>query len=80
MFPDIALRPYFEKGIKDSRHKRQFENIVRAINNDLKVSGVILVTTVSKFEKLVQELSKIEHEETRVSEVTPVLHYARRLS
>lgn len=80
MFPDIALRPYFEKGIKDSRHKRQFENIVRTVNNDLKTSGAILVTTVSKFEKLVQELSKIEHEETRVSEVTPVLHYARRLS
>ena len=80
MFPDIALRPLFEKGIKDSRHKRQFEHVVRQINNDVKTSGTIFVSTVSKFERLAKDLSKIEHEETQVGEVTPVLHYARRLS
>jgi hypothetical protein len=80
MFPNIALRPHFEKGIRDSRHKRQFENITRSINSELKANGAVLATTVSRFDQLVRDLSSIEVEETRVNEVVPILHYARRPS
>jgi len=80
MFPDLPLRPQFENGIRDARTKRLFESITRTINNDIKTSGSVNVSTINKFSSLVLGLNKIEHEVTTVDKVTNILNYARRIS
>ena len=80
MFPDLPLRPFFENNIRDARTKRSFESIARAINNDVKTSGSVNVTTISKFSKLISEVKIHERETTTVDGVINVLNYARRNS
>lgn len=78
MFPELPLRPFIEKSIKDSLSKRQFEKIVRLINSDIKTVGMVNATTVTELNKLIEGLKGIEHEETRVGSVTSVLFYVKR--
>lgn len=78
MFPDVPLRPLMENGIRDSRRRRQFENLVRQINSDVRNSGTVLAGTASLFSNLITDLNGTEREPTIVNDVTPLLHYARR--
>ena len=78
MFPDTPLRPFFENNIRDARTKRSFEAIVRKINNDIKTTGSVNATTISKFAKMLREVKIHEREHTTVESVVSVLNYARR--
>ena len=78
MFPDLALRPLLENGIKDARTKRLFESTVRLINGDIKTSGSVTASTVSKLTGLIAGLDNKEQETVKADKVTSVLNYARR--
>lgn len=80
MFPDLALRPFFENNIRDARTKRSFEAIARTINSDIKTSGSVNVSTIHKLTGLVGEIKIHERETTTVDGVINILNYTRRNS
>lgn len=78
MFPDLPLRPFFENNIRDSRTKRSFESIVRAINTDIKMGGSVNVSTIHRLSSIISEIKIHERETTTVDEAISILNYARR--
>ena len=78
MFPDLALRPLLENGIKDARTKRLFEATVRLINGDIKTSGSVTASTVSKLTGIIAGLDTKAHETVKADAPVSILNYARR--
>ena len=74
---DIPVRSIIERNLRDSRHKRKFERIVRDINREYKEDGFINMPTIQEFNKLVDELSKMDIEDTIVDRVDDVLYYVK---
>lgn len=71
------IRSIIENSLRDSRHKRQFEKIVREIIRELKEDGFINMPTIQKFNKLIDELLQIKIENTVVDKVDDVLYYIK---
>ena len=74
---DIPVRAIIERNLRDSRHRRQFEKLVREINREYKEDGFINMPTIQAFNKLVDELSKMEAEDTIVDQVDDILYYVK---
>lgn len=74
---DIPVRSIIERNLRDSRHKRQFEKLVREISREYKEDGFINMPTIQSFNKLIDELSKMEVEDTVVDKVDDVLYYVK---
>jgi hypothetical protein len=54
-----------------------FEKLVREINREYKEDGFINMPTIQAFNKLVDELSKMETEDTIVDQVDDILYYVK---
>lgn len=80
MFPDLALLPLIQNGIRDARTKRLFESTVRLINGDIRSSGSVTASTVSKLTGLIAGIDTDERETLSAEKVTSVLNYAKRNS
>ncbi|MEO5949297.1 MAG: DEAD/DEAH box helicase, partial [Candidatus Saccharimonas sp.] len=78
MFPDLSLRPFLENNIRDARTKRNFESIARLINNDIKTTGSINVSTINKFTNFLATVKVFERQLTNVDLVSHILNYSRR--
>jgi len=71
------VRAIIERNLRDSRHKRQFEKLVREINREFKEDNFVNMPTIQGFNKLVDELSKMKAENTVVDSVDDVLYYTK---
>lgn len=74
---DTPIRSIIENNLRDSRHKRQFEKLVRDIRREFKEDGFINMPTIQKFNKLIDELSQMEVEDTVVDKVDDILYYIK---
>ena len=74
---DPPIRPIIEKNLRDSRHKRKFERLVRDIRREFKEDGFINMPTIQEFNKLIDELSRMDIEDTIVDRVDDVLYYVK---
>ena len=74
---EIPVRAIIERNLRDSRHKRQFEKLVREINREFKEDNFVNIPTIRSFNKLIDELSKMEAEDTVVDSVNDVLYYTK---
>ena len=71
------IRPIIEYNLRDSRHKRKFEKLVRDINREYKEDGFINMPTIEEFNKLITELSEKSIENTVVDRVDDILFYIK---
>jgi len=65
-----------QKGIKRSNEKREFEQLVRKLNKEVKESGSPYSTTVRKFEVFINKLLDKENQEQKLDKIEGVLFYA----
>lgn len=65
-----------QKGIKRSNEKREFEQLVRKLNKEVKESGSPYSTTVRKFEVFINKLLDKENQEQNLDKIEGVLFYA----
>jgi hypothetical protein len=74
--PDgFDLQGIVKRGLQDARQVRDFKKLVSSINNEMKEHGSIYASTVSKFEKLVNQLRQFVVETTDVEAIDGVLFY-----
>lgn len=64
------------KGIRKSNEKREFEQLVRKANREIKNSGSPYSGTVRKFEQFIQKLLDKEKKEQKIEKIEGVLFYA----
>ena len=64
------------KGIKRSNEKREFEQLVRKLNKEVKESGSPYSTTIRKFEVFIKKLLDKENQEQKIEKIEGVLFYA----
>lgn len=64
------------KGIKRSNEKREFEQLVRKLNKEVKDSGSPFSTTIRKFEVFINKLLEKENQEQKIDKIEGVLFYA----
>jgi superfamily II DNA/RNA helicase len=74
----IDLQNTVRSGIRNARHKREFEKLVRMINREVKEHGSVFSSTISKFEKLINELLSIQGESREIEETENILFYHSR--
>ena len=74
---DTPIRAIIERNLKDSKHKRQFEKLVRKIRQEYREDGFVNIPTIQEFNKLVNELASTQFEDTVVNKVEDVLYYAK---
>lgn len=77
-FGDQDLLNTIKKGIRRSNEKREFEQIVRIVNGDVKENGVPLPPVIKRFEKFVNHLNKTEILEKQLDRIEGVLYYANQ--
>ena len=65
-----------QKGIKRSNEKREFEQLVRKLNKEVKESGSPYSTTVRKFEVFINKLLDKENQEKKLDKIEGILFYA----
>lgn len=65
-----------QNGIHRSNEKREFEQLVRQLNKEVKDSGSPFSTTVRKFEVFINKLLEKEKQEQQLDEIEGVLFYA----
>ncbi|MCK1195245.1 DEAD/DEAH box helicase family protein [Streptococcus uberis] len=65
-----------QKGIKRSNEKREFEQLIRKLNKEVKESGSPYSTTVRKFEVFINKLLDKETHEQKFDKIEGVLFYA----
>ena len=63
-------------GIKRSNEKREFEQLVRKLNKEVKESGSPFSTTIRKFEAFINKLLEKENQEQKLDKIEGVLFYA----
>lgn len=71
------IRAIIERNLKDSKHKRQFEKLVRKIRQEYHEDGFVNIPTIQEFNKLVNELASTQFEDTVVKKVEDVLYYMK---
>lgn len=64
------------KGIRKSNEKREFEQLVRKANREIKNSGSPYSGTVRKFEQFIQKLLDKEKKEQKIEKIEGILFYA----
>lgn len=74
---DTPIRAIIEHNLKDSKHKRQFEKLVRKIRREYREDGFVNVPTIQAFNRLVNELASTQFEDTVVDKVEDVLYYMK---
>lgn len=72
---EIDFRGLVSKGIKRERDNREFKNIVKLINNDIKERGAVTSSTNMRFIALMNKLSEHAAEEHRADTIEDVLFY-----
>lgn len=72
----IDILGVVRKGIKRSNEKREFEQLVRKLNKEVKESGSPFSTTIRKFETFINKLLDKEKQEQKLEKVEGVLFYA----
>lgn len=65
-----------QKGIQRSNEKREFEQLVRRLNKEVKESGSPYSTTVRKFEVFINKLLDKVNQEKNLDKIEGVLFYA----
>lgn len=75
-YPEIPLQPLIQNNIQTSYDKREFESLVRKINEEIKELGAVTPRTSSKFKIFVDELSKQKNKDFISKVETNVLNYA----
>lgn len=65
-----------QKEIKRSNEKREFEQLVRKLNKEVKESGSPYSTTVRKFEVFINKLLEKENQQQKLDKIEGVLFYA----
>lgn len=65
-----------QKGIRRSNEKREFEQLVRKLNKEVKDSGSPYSTTIRKFEVFINKLLAKENQEQKLNKIEGVLFYA----
>ena len=65
-----------QKGIKHSNEKREFEQLVRKLNKEVKETGSPFSTTVRKFEVFINRLLDKESQQQKIDRIEGVLFYA----
>ena len=65
-----------QKGIKLSNEKREFEQLVRKLNSEVKNYGTPFSTTIRKFEVFINKLLDKENKKEKLDEIEGVLFYA----
>ncbi|EDP69028.1 helicase domain/SNF2 family domain protein [Carnobacterium sp. AT7] len=65
-----------KKGIKRSNEKREFEQLVRKLNREVKESGAPYSTTIRRFEVFINKLLDKENQEQKIDKIQGVLFYA----
>ena len=63
-------------GIKRSNEKREFEQLVRKLNKEVKDTGAPFSTTIRKFEVFINKLLEKENQEQKLDKIEGVLFYA----
>ena len=74
---DTPIRAIIERNLKDSKHKRQFEKLVRKIRQEYREDGFVNIPTIQEFNKLVNELASTQFEDTIVNRIEDVLYYMK---
>ncbi len=74
---DTPIRAIIERNLRDSKHKRQFEKLVRKIRQEYREDGFVNIPTIQEFNKLVSELASVQFEDTVVNKVEDVLYYMK---
>lgn len=74
---DTPIRAVVERNLKDSKHKRWFEKLVRKIRQEYREDGFVNIPTIQEFNKLVNELASTQFEDTVVNKVEDVLYYMK---
>lgn len=65
-----------QNGIKRSNEKREFEQLTRKLNKEVKDSGSPFSTTIRKFESFINKLVAKENAEQKIDKIEGVLFYA----
>lgn len=65
-----------QNGISRSNEKRDFEQLVRKLNKEVRETGAPYVTTVRKFEVFINRLLEKKQQEKKIGEIGGVLFYA----
>lgn len=73
----ISIRSIIENNLRDSRHKRKFDKLVRTINREFKEDGFINMPTINEFNKLIDQLNSIQQEDAVIDKVDDVLYYMK---
>lgn len=78
-FKDIDVQSLVRQNIRFDQDNREFKKLVRMINAEIRDTGVISVTTQTRFGKLVKNLQNcaLNSEGRTADSVVPVLFYAR---
>ena len=76
--PDVDLQGIVRTGIRNRRHQRDFEELARLINRNVKEQGSVVASTISRFEKLINQLRNIQVEDRNVEETESCLFYHSR--
>jgi superfamily II DNA/RNA helicase len=69
------LQSIVRNGIRNASHKREFERLVRKINSEKRERGSVYSTTVSRFERLMNELLSSLGEGREIEVTESVLFY-----
>ena len=76
-FKGIDFQSLVRKNIRFEQDNREFRRLTRMINDEIRDTGVITVTTQTRFIKLVKKLQDRTMEERKADRVDPVLFYAK---
>jgi ERCC4-related helicase len=78
-FPEgFDLQGIVRRGLRDSRQVYDFKKLVTQIRHDLREYGSVRAYTISKFEKLINQLRLAVTETTDVEAIDGVLFYCRQ--
>lgn len=74
---NLDLLGIIQKNINRSNEKSEFENLIRKINKELKLSGSPNTITLKKFENFINKLVAKNERVNKVKEIKGVLFYAQ---
>ena len=73
----VPIRAVIEKNLRDSRHKRKFDKLVRTINREYKEDGFINMPTIREFNTLIDQLNSMQQEDTVIERIDDILYYMK---
>lgn len=72
-----SIRSIIENNLRDSRHKRIFERLVREIRRQYKENKFVSSYTINEFDQLIKKLSKMNTESMLVEKIDDILFYIK---